>query len=90
VNYDYRVLVDITQFDIMPEGNVLLNAEWALVGKNMPRIIVRRERVTVPVDGQTYEAKVSSMSRALETLSRDIAPEVKSAIQKDLSGKSTQ
>lgn len=90
VNYDYRVAVDIKQFDVMPEGNVLLNAEWALVGKNGPRIILRRERVTDPVGGQTYEAKISSMSRALETLSRNITSEVKSAMQKDLSGKSTQ
>ena len=89
-DYDYRVAVDINQFDIMPEGNVLLKAEWALVGKDGTRIIVRRERLIDPVDGQTYEAKVSSMSRALETLSRDIASEVKSAMQKDLSGKSTQ
>jgi uncharacterized lipoprotein YmbA len=89
-DHDYRVAVDIKQFDIMPEGNVLLKAEWALIGKNGTRNIIRQERVTEPIHGHTYEEKVSSMSRALETLSRNIASEVKSAIQKQLSAKPTQ
>ncbi len=81
--HDYRVAVHIKQFDIMPRGNVLLNAEWALVGKNGARIIVRREKVTEPISGQTYEARVSSMSRALETLSRDIADGISASLQKN-------
>lgn len=81
--HDYRLAVEIKQFDIMPEGNVLLSAEWALIGKNGTRIIARRERVTEPIGGQRYEARVSSMSKALETLSRDIANEMKSGIQKN-------
>jgi len=82
--HDYRVAVDINQFDIMPEGNVLLNAEWAIVGKNGTRIIARRESVTEPIHGQTYEAKVSSMSGALGTLSRDMAGGIISVIEKPL------
>jgi len=89
-DYDYKVAVDISQFDVMQDDKVLLKADWALIGKNGTTIIVRRESVTEPVGGQTYEAKVSSMSKALETLSRGIASEAKSAIQRQLAGKSTQ
>lgn len=87
VAYDYRISVNIVKFDIMPEGNVLLDADWTLRTRNGTRLIARRESVTEPVQGETYQARVSSMSGALATLSRNMAGGIESLLRKPLSRK---
>jgi uncharacterized lipoprotein YmbA len=82
--YDYRVSVNILKFDIMPEDNVLLNADWTLTAKNGTRLVTKRESVTEPAQGKTYESRVSSMSGALAILSRNMAGEIESVIRKPL------
>jgi uncharacterized protein len=81
---DYRVIIDIMRFDAMPEGNILLNAQWTIVGKEGKQVLRTRESViTESVSAQTYDAKVSAMSGALEKLSRDIAEGIKAILQKN-------
>jgi uncharacterized protein len=80
----YRVTIDIRRFDAMPEGNVLLNAQWTIVGKEGKQILRMRESlITEAITAQTYSAKVSAMNRALEKLSRDIAEGIKAVSQKN-------
>jgi uncharacterized protein len=80
---DYRVAVEIRRFDIMPEGDVLMNVRWTILSKDGIKIILMREStVSEPVSGQTYRAKVSSMSRALERLSLDIAEGIQAVTRK--------
>jgi hypothetical protein len=80
---DYRITVDIGRFDIMPEGNVLLTAQWTIIGKDGIKILLARESiVTEPITAPTYKTRVSSMSGALEKLSRDIAEGIKTVSQK--------
>jgi uncharacterized lipoprotein YmbA len=81
---DYRITVDIGRFDIMPEGNVLLSARWTIIGKGGMKVLLTQESiVTEPITAPTYEKRVSSMSGALEKLSRDTAEGIKAVIQKN-------
>jgi uncharacterized lipoprotein YmbA len=82
VAYDYRVAVVIAKFDIMPDRNILLKADWRIIGKNETTLMVTETNYTEPVREQTYQGQVSSMSRALEKLSRDIAEGIKSVSRK--------
>jgi uncharacterized protein len=81
---DYRVVVNIRRFDPMPAGNILLDAQWTIIGKGgreIPR--VQESLISEPVTAQTYEAKVAAMSVALEKLSRDIAEGIKRVWQQN-------
>ena len=82
VTSNYRIGVHIRRFDIMPEGNVLLNARCTLIGADgMTQLLMWEASITEPVVAQTYDAKVSSMSSALEKLSQDIAKKIKEVSQ---------
>ena len=79
---DYRLGVLIMRFDIMPEGNVLLSARCTLIGGDgTTQFLMWEASVTEPITAQTYDSKVSSMSRALEKLSQDIAERIKAVSQ---------
>jgi len=86
VAYDYRISVNVVKFDIMPDGNVVLDADWTLLTKDGRRLTTRRDSVTEPIRKQTYESRVSAMSGALAVLSRNIADELNSVLRKPLSG----
>ena len=61
----------------MPDGNVLLSARCTLIGGDgTTQFLMWEASVTEPITAQTYDAKVSSMSRALEKLSRDISERI--------------
>ncbi|MDH4232885.1 MAG: PqiC family protein [Nitrospirota bacterium] len=70
----YRIGVQLTGFDGSPGGTVLLRAQWTLFGENGRKAIFLGEsNITEQTGGQEYEDLVDAMSRALESLSRDIA-----------------
>jgi hypothetical protein len=76
---DYRIVVDVTRFDVMPDDNVLLKTQWIIFGKDGKNVLAMREsNFNEHVDGKDYSARVAAMSRALAGLSRDIADEIKS------------
>jgi len=82
ITSDYRIGVHIRRFDIMPEGSVLLNARCTLIGEDgTTQLLMWGVSVTEPINAQTYDAKVSSMSGALEKLSHDIAEKIKAVSQ---------
>lgn len=83
-NYDYRIAVYISRFDIMPENKLLLSALWHITGKDGGKTLLTREsNILESVKAETYDAKVSSMSLALEKLSSDIADGIKAVSQKN-------
>ncbi len=80
---DYRVIIDIRRFDAMPEGNILLNAQWTIVGKQGKQVLrARKSVITESLSAQTYDAKVTAMSGAFAKLSSDIAEGIKGLLQK--------
>jgi uncharacterized lipoprotein YmbA len=74
----YRLAVNVTRFDVVPEGNVELKAQWTLVGKDRQQILVRESSIRESIEGKDYSARVSAMSRSIEKLSRNIAQEIQS------------
>ncbi len=75
---DYRIVLDVLQFDGSPGQQIMLNVTWTITGQDgRNALLVRKSMITQPVSGSDYEVFVSSKSQALATLSREIANEIK-------------
>jgi uncharacterized lipoprotein YmbA len=78
---DYRVVVDIQRFESALGDAATVEALWAVsatTGKSgAPRS--GRSLVREPVQGRDYDALVAAHSRALASISRDIAEAVRAA-----------
>ena len=72
----YHVLVDVSRFEGAPGGDVVLDARWRIMGDDRKELVARRSVVTEAVGGSGYPAIAAAMSRALATLSRQIAAAV--------------
>jgi uncharacterized lipoprotein YmbA len=71
---EYRVGIDVTRFEGTIGESVTLAARWYVSREEDKKILSAREsNVKEPVEGQDYDALVGAMSRALATLSREIA-----------------
>jgi hypothetical protein len=76
---DYRIKIDITRFDIMPDDTVSIKAQWAIRDKDRAsQLTMRESSFSERIEGRSYSDKAAAMSRALAGLSRDIADEIKS------------
>ncbi len=74
----YQVTVDITQFERVPDGKVVLVARWNVLGDRGDNLLLTRSsRYSIPVESAGYEGIASAESRAVEALSREIATAVK-------------
>jgi uncharacterized lipoprotein YmbA len=75
---DYRVGVDVIRFDGNRGGDVILIANWAIrEGQGTKVVRVQTSQIQEPSGGQSYEAMVGGMSRALGRLSREIGEAIK-------------
>ena len=71
---DYQVSVEVTRFDGLQGGDVLLKARWTLLGQNGRKVLLKRQSsFREPVSARDYESLVSAQSRVLEQFSREIA-----------------
>ena len=75
VEPDYRIALDVKQFEGNPGESVRLNVIWTLrCQKNgVPVRLTRRSVCVEPVSGDGYDALVLAHSRAVEKLCREIA-----------------
>jgi len=79
VNLNRQVTVDILRLDGVLGKIVILKANWAILEENGTKaILVRRSDISEPVNGGDYASFVAAQSRALWTLSREIAAAVQS------------
>lgn len=70
----YQVVVDVTRFDGPAGGDTALEARWRILdGITAKEVAAKTTRLSEPAGGAGYPLTVSAMSRALNTLSRDIA-----------------
>jgi uncharacterized protein len=75
---DYRVGMDVIRFEGNRGGDVVLVANWTIrEGQGNKFIRVQNSRIHEPTGGQSYEAMVGGLSRALARLSREIAEGIK-------------
>jgi uncharacterized lipoprotein YmbA len=74
----YRVALDVQRFDGQLGETVLLKATWIVTGgEGKTPLAVRKSDIQEPVSGKDYDALVAAHSRALATLSREIADEIR-------------
>lgn len=73
----YRVILSITQLDGALGESVVLDSRWIITGpKRRKQLGTGRSVVREATNGSDYEAYVAAQSRALETLSREIAAKI--------------
>ncbi|BAN27922.1 PqiC family protein [Caballeronia insecticola] len=75
----YRVRVDIQQFESVPGDAVAIDAQWSVRRFGDDNALNGRSLVREPVTGPDFDALVAAHSRALASVSRDIA----TAIERD-------
>lgn len=74
----YRIVIDILQFEGTPGGSVTLKCQWGILGDDeKARKAVRVSLITEPVQGREYEHLVAAMSNAIARLSSEIADVVR-------------
>jgi uncharacterized protein len=73
---EYRILVDIQRFDSTVGQNVVIDALWAVRRVAEGQSKTGRSLVQESTGGEGYDALVEAHSRALATISRDIAAAV--------------
>ena len=75
---DYRVAVDVIRFDGSRGGEIVLLTKWVIRnGQDNKEVRSRNSRIRETVNGQSYEALVGGMSRAVARLSREIGEDIK-------------
>ncbi|MDX1375711.1 MAG: PqiC family protein [Burkholderiales bacterium] len=72
LNARYRVLVDFQRLSGRPEGEVMLDAHWSLRAANGEELRSGRARAGATA-GKGYDALVAAYSRALASISAEIA-----------------
>jgi uncharacterized protein len=77
---DYQVVAEISRFDADESGDVVLSANWKLLREETREIVAQDRTVfTEPVGGTGYTDIVAAQSRALASLSREIAGAIRAA-----------
>jgi uncharacterized lipoprotein YmbA len=73
-----HVGVEVLQFDGTLGGDVVLVAKWGLIEEQGKKLLLaKRSSLKEPTGAATYEALVAAQSRAVATLSREIAEGIK-------------
>ena len=74
---EYQVVMDVTRFDGVVGGDVLLHARWRVLGQDRKELVLRFSSVREATGETGYPALVAAMNRSLGALSREIADSVK-------------
>ena len=76
---DYRIALDIDQFEGQIGDSVLLNVTWTIRGREetIEPLYVKRSIISQPITGQGYDTMVSAYSQAVAELSREVASTIK-------------
>ena len=71
---DYQVTVDVARFEAGTDEKISLLARWSIIdGGKQGTLRMRKSIFSEPIASEGYEATVESMSRAVASLSREIA-----------------
>jgi len=72
-----QVVVAVVRFDGRPGGDVTLDTRWRILGRDGDELAFERLTVIQAAMGPSLEDLVAGMGRALSTLGREIAVEVR-------------
>ena len=74
----YQVIIEVMRFDGNPQNEVVLRAQWAVLGGEGDSVLLKRQSdFKEPSEGDTIAEMVSAQSRLVAKLSRDIAEALK-------------
>jgi uncharacterized protein len=73
----YQVVVTVVRFDGQQGGDVMLDTRWRILDRHGEEHAFRRSTVIETVKGPGHEPIVAAMTRALVSLSREIALEIR-------------
>ena len=73
---DYQIRLDVEQFDGQLGDSVSLDVRWSVTGREGRDIVFQTSSIEEPLSTKDYEGLVAAMSRAVATLSREIAKEI--------------
>ena len=74
---DYRIFLQVHQFDGRLGEYALLNVTWTITGREASDVLlVRKSVIKEAVQAEDYEAFVAAKSRILAALSREMAREI--------------
>ena len=73
----YQVVVAVMRFDGRPGGDVTLDARWRILDRDGAELVFKRSTVIEVAPGPGFEPMVGAMTRALVTLGREIAAEIR-------------
>jgi uncharacterized lipoprotein YmbA len=82
VTSGYRAAVSISRFDGVLGQSVVLHGRWELMaerGAKADSLAVREATVTEKIDGESYEALVAAMQRALVRFGQEMADAIAAA-----------
>ncbi len=74
---EHQVVIDVTRFDGVVGGEVLLEARWRVLGQDRKELVLRSSAVREATGESGYLALVAAMSRSVGALSREIADSLK-------------
>jgi uncharacterized lipoprotein YmbA len=74
----YQITLEVIHLEKIPGEKVILDASWIILGNGGEKLLVmKRSKLTVPVESAGFEAIASAESRVIEALSREIAEAVR-------------
>jgi uncharacterized lipoprotein YmbA len=77
---DYRIYMEVHQFDGLPGQFAQLDITWTITGRDDRQILlIKKTLIQEPTQGDDFDAFVAAKSRILANLSRQIAQGVKEA-----------
>lgn len=80
---EYQVEVHVIRLDGVPSGEISLKVHWTLIdGDGNTILLMKRSNFIEPVSGQGYGELVAAKSRALASLSLEIAKDIRTISQK--------
>lgn len=73
-NFDYRIAVDVSQFDVDDDGTATLAARWQIYAPGTPRaLLLGDDTFRRTADGSGYEAAAAALSATLADLGDRLA-----------------
>ncbi len=75
----YQVTLDILQLEKVPDGSIVLDARWSILGNDGEKLLfMKRSKIVMPAESAGFGGIASAESKAVEALSREMAVAIQS------------
>jgi len=82
---DYQLRITVIRLESDRKGNVVLEAGWGILGDDGRKLILAKvSNIKVQSESEDFQEIVAAQSRAVETLSEEIAEAIKTISQQEI------